>query len=150
MPVFGEPVTIISGDQPQQPGTLLLLTTPKQCDAMARRILSSRLRAYAEPLAKDMAQRIGREIKEIVLRDPVSCWGTCNSDGRLMLSWRLIFAPKDVLDYIIAHEVCHLREMNHSPSFWQLVDTLHENTDECRLWLRENGTRLHRYGKAKR
>ncbi len=62
-----------------------------------------------------------------------------------MYSWRLILAPAEVLDYVAAHEVAHLQEMNHSAAFWGLVETLLPEYRAPRLWLRENGAGLHRY-----
>ncbi len=57
----------------------------------------------------------------MTIRDPRTRWGSCSSSGSLSFSWRLVLAPEDVLDYVVWHEVCHLREMNHSPRFWALV-----------------------------
>ena len=62
-----------------------------------------------------------------------------------MYSWRLILAPPDVLDYVAAHEVAHLVEMNHSSSFWSIVNDLHPGYDKPRQWLRDHGAELHRY-----
>ncbi len=62
-----------------------------------------------------------------------------------MFSWRLIMAPPDVLDYVVAHEVAHLREMNHSHRFWAIVADLCPDYETHRRWLRENGSQLHRY-----
>ncbi len=82
---------------------------------------------------------------KITLRDTTSRWGSCSSTGRLNFSWRLILAPPFVLDYLAAHEVAHLREMNHSPKFWRLVQRLCPRTDEAEAWLKRNGAGLHRY-----
>lgn len=62
-----------------------------------------------------------------------------------MYSWRLIMAPPEVLDYVAAHEVAHLVEMNHSPAFWALVEKLYGPYDAPRKWLRVEGNALHRY-----
>ncbi len=63
----------------------------------------------------------------------------------LSFSWRLIMAPPRVLDYVVAHEVAHLRELNHEPRFWRLVDTLIPHSEKSQKWLAENGVLLHRY-----
>jgi predicted metal-dependent hydrolase len=81
----------------------------------------------------------------ITLRDTTSRWGSCSSTGRLNFSWRLILAPAFVLDYLAAHEVAHLREMNHSPRFWRLAEKLCPRTDEAEAWLKRHGAGLHRY-----
>lgn len=80
------------------------------------------------------------------IRDTVSRWGSCSSSGALNFSWRLIFAPPFILDYLAAHEVAHLREMNHSKRFWDIVENLCPETRSAEEWLDEHGASLHRYG----
>lgn len=89
------------------------------------------------------AAALGRPYKRLVLRDTRSRWGSCSSNGTLMYSWRLIMAPRNVADYVAAHEVAHLCEMNHSRAFWALVAELCPGYQAHRLWLRENGAALH-------
>lgn len=82
----------------------------------------------------------------IRLRDGKSRWGSCSSNGTLNFSWRLILAPSAVLDYLAAHEVAHLREMNHSDRFWGHVEATCPTYDTQRAWLRHQGAQLWRYG----
>jgi predicted metal-dependent hydrolase len=96
--------------------------------------------------AQRFARRLGRQVGRVSVRDPKSRWGSCSHKGHLSFSWRLILAPEWVLDYVIAHEVAHLVEMNHGPRFWRLVDRLYPDSVRPREWLRRHGTRLHRYG----
>jgi len=91
------------------------------------------------------AAKLGRPYSKITLRDTRSRWGSCSADGALMYSWRLMMAPRDVLDYVAAHEVAHLEEMNHSTAFWNLVEHLKPGHGTARAWLRKNGHSLHRY-----
>jgi len=91
------------------------------------------------------ASKLGRAYSAITLRDTRSRWGSCTSQGRLMYSWRLILAPPEVLDYVAAHEVAHLAEMNHSPAFWSTVEQLYGNYAQPRAWLRREGADLHRF-----
>jgi predicted metal-dependent hydrolase len=79
----------------------------------------------------------------LTVRDQKSRWGSCSADGALSYSWRLILAPSFVLDYVAAHEVAHLKEMNHGPRFWRLVLTHCARTREAQTWLKLNGHRLH-------
>jgi len=88
---------------------------------------------------------LGWEIGAVTLRDTRSRWGSCTSDGRLMYSWRLVMAPPAVLDYVAAHECCHLIEMNHSDAFWSLVEQISPNYKNDRKWLKVNGALLHQY-----
>ncbi|MCP8938808.1 M48 family metallopeptidase [Alsobacter sp. SYSU M60028] len=88
---------------------------------------------------------LGVRAVKITLRDTRSRWGSCSAAGRLNFSWRLILAPPFVLDYLAAHEVAHLKEMNHSPRFWRIVHKLCDRTDEAEAWLKRHGSSLHRY-----
>ncbi|MDI3336660.1 SprT family zinc-dependent metalloprotease [Defluviimonas aestuarii] len=90
------------------------------------------------------AAAIGCRFTRLTLRDTRSRWGSCTVDGQLMYSWRLIMAPPDVLDYVAAHEVAHLVEMNHSPDFWAVVAGLMPDYARHRRWLRTHGPTLHR------
>lgn len=104
----------------------------------ARRDLDSRVQHHAQA----MKQRPRR----IVVRDQSSRWGSCSTTGVLSFSWRLILAPPFILDYVAAHEVAHLAQMNHGPKFWALVRGSAPRTEEARRWLRVYGMDLHRYG----
>ncbi len=92
------------------------------------------------------AQRLGVRAKRLTIRDQTSRWGSCSSNGCLSFSWRLIMAPPAVLDYVAAHEVAHLREMNHGPRFWALVEQTMPQMEEAKRWLQVYGMNLHRYG----
>lgn len=87
-----------------------------------------------------------REVRRITLRDTRSRWGSCSPRGDLSFCWRLVMAPLYVLDYVVAHEVAHLVELNHSRRFWNVVDRLTDDHEPARLWLRDRGLELHRYG----
>ena len=112
-----------------------------------------RLAAWLKVLARDRlaaasdrhAAVLGRGYKAITLRDTRSRWGSCAPDGRLMYSWRLAMAPPEVLDYVAAHEVAHLAEMNHSAAFWTVVAGLLPGYAAPRAWLKTNGEALHRW-----
>ena len=100
----------------------------------ARRELTRASNHYAEML--------GVKVKRISIRDQSSRWGSCTSAGVLSFSWRLILAPPYVLDYLAAHEVAHLVEMNHSPRFWALVAELFPDYERPRRWLKSHGATL--------
>lgn len=99
-----------------------------------------------EQASRGFAERLGVTVRLVSIRDPSSRWGSCSTTGVLSYSWRLILAPSFVLDYLAAHEVAHLIEMNHSPRFWRLVDRLCPNVRRAKAWLDMYGTELHRYG----
>ncbi len=95
------------------------------------------------------ARAIGLTARKITLRDQRSRWGSCSSTGSLNFSWRLILAPGHVLDYLAAHEVAHLKHMDHSDRFWTLTHQLCPGTDKAEAWLKQNGASLYRFGAAK-
>jgi len=127
---------------------------PRLCVAGDPAHLSRRVRDYLKREAKrelDAATRryaaaLGVSIKRIVIRDQTSRWGSCTSDGVLSYSWRLILSPPHVLDYLAAHEVSHLVEMNHSRAFWRVVESICPEWERAKGWLAANGNALHRYG----
>ena len=92
------------------------------------------------------AKILDRNINRITVKDTKSRWGSCSSNGNLSFSWRLILAPDHVLNYVCAHEVAHLVEMNHSTKFWTNVDLLISDWKKSRTWLKQNGNILHSYG----
>lgn len=113
----------------------------------------ARMRAFLKTLARDRlgaasetyARQLGRPFSKLTLRDTRSRWGSCTTEGNLMYSWRLVLTPPEVLNYVAAHEVSHLAEMNHSPAFWAEVARLMPGYKQHRKWLRDNGGALHRY-----
>lgn len=83
---------------------------------------------------------------KIVLRDTSSRWGSCSSSGTISFSWRLAFAPYDVMRYVVMHEIAHRKYMNHSSDFWNLVDVLYgPGVVKAKNWLKLNGAKLHQY-----
>jgi predicted metal-dependent hydrolase len=105
--------------------------------------LKEAARAACVAATERHARALGAQPGRISLRDPRGRWGSCTSSGDLMYSWRLVLAPAAVLDYVVAHEVAHLTEMNHSPRFWAAVRELCPGFDAPRAWLRRNGPALH-------
>ena len=85
---------------------------------------------------------VGRAAKTIRFRDTSSRWGSCTSNGTLSFSWRIMMAPAPVINYLVAHEVAHLKEMNHGPKFWKLCEELCPDTERCKAWLKRNGSAL--------
>jgi predicted metal-dependent hydrolase len=108
----------------------------------ARRDLDARVLHHAQSLAVAP--------KRITVRDQATRWGSCSTTGALSFSWRLILAPAHILDYVAAHEVAHLVEMNHGPRFWKLVERTMPAMKEAKAWLQRYGLELHQYGLAER
>ena len=110
----------------------------------AKAFLKLRARDVLAEASDRYAAMVGRSYSRLSIRDTRSRWGSCSSEGVLMYSWRLIMAPPEVLDYVAAHEVAHLVEMNHSAAFWAVVERICPDYSVHRAWLRKNGDVLHR------
>ena len=118
--------------------------------AFLPRRLADFLRAEARRSFADLvaakAQRAGVVPRRLTVKDTRSRWGSCAANRNLAFSWRLVMAPPYVQDYVTAHEVAHLRHMNHGARFWALVSALTPHTDAAMIWLRVHGPRLLRIG----
>jgi predicted metal-dependent hydrolase len=108
--------------------------------------LKSEARELLAERALQHAAALGVKPSRITVRDTLSRWGSCSSARSLSFSWRLILAPDFVLDYVVAHEVAHLREMNHSLRFWAHVRSLVPDLEKPQAWLKSHGRELQRYG----
>lgn len=124
------------------------LTVPGEIYYFHRRLyqaVSDRLLEKLSPLAFKLAGSIGQEIYQIRVKEVRSFFGSCSKDRVLTFSWRLVFAPTPVLEYVVAHEVAHLRHMDHSKAFWKLVSQLQPDYVRHRRWLKDHGNDLFQY-----
>jgi predicted metal-dependent hydrolase len=113
-----------------------------------RRWLFDQAKSDLERRVAVHTKRLGLTAKRIAIRDQSSRWGSCSTTGVLSFSWRLILAPPHILDYVAAHEVAHLAEMNHGARFWTHVKNLVPDFEMAKRWLQIYGLDLHRYGPA--
>lgn len=150
LPVAGRMLEIASLGAPRarakiEGGKLWLPGGPEEAPARAKAWLRHAARDALVPAAHGYAEKLGRKVTRITLRDTRSRWGSCTSAGALNFSWRLAMAPPEVLDYVAAHEAAHLVEMNHSPAFWAVVERILPGWQDSRAWLRDHGAELHRW-----
>lgn len=112
-----------------------------------------RVKDYIKKIALDefytrsckVAQKIEKKVNSVCIKDTKSRWASCSSLNNINYSWRLALAPDFVIDYIVAHEVCHLAHQNHSSNFWELVYKIEYNAAKGRKWLSDNGQSLYLY-----
>jgi predicted metal-dependent hydrolase len=151
LPIRGVPHRIVH--EPGTRGTVTaskktgepLLTVHGEREHLSRRItdfLKRQAKRDIEALVEKHTTTIRKRAKAIRYRDTVSRWGSCTSEGNLSFSWRIMMAPPPVIDYLVAHEVAHLKEMNHGAKFWKLCEKLCPETERCRAWLKRNGGAL--------
>lgn len=146
LPIAGHLCRIVAGQGRAARLADAVIEAPTDSTGPATRALVKHLaRARLAIAVERFAEALGEAPGRLSLRDTRSRWGSCTSDGNLMFSWRLVLAPVEVLDYVAAHEVAHLRHMDHSPRFWGAVDRLYPGYEAPRDWLRTNGASLHRY-----
>ena len=110
------------------------------------RFLKTMIKDELTLLSHEKVARIGKTISSVSVRETKTRWGSCSSDNNLSFSWRLIFAPPEAFDYVVAHEVAHLRHLDHSKAFWALCRDLSENYLEGKYWMDNHGAELMRYG----
>lgn len=144
LPVAGEELELVAAPlrRARRDGGVLLVPPGAAAGLAVAAYLKAEARARLEPACARHADRLGRRPAGLVLRDTRSRWGSCTAAGRLMFSWRLAMAPVEVLDYVAAHEVAHLVEMNHAPAFWEVVARLCPDHAAQRAWLRRHGPAL--------
>jgi hypothetical protein len=126
-------------------GRLVVGGPPEAAGAAIERWYRREARRALQAVAEREAGGIGVRFAVVGVRDPRTRWGSCSANGRLSFSWRLLMAPEDVLEYVVVHELCHLREFNHSRAFWRLVETARPDWRHARDWLRRHGHELHEY-----
>lgn len=112
----------------------LSLSEKKQLQEKACQVFPARIAYYAK--------KTGVIYGRITLRQQKTRWGSCSASGNLNFNWLLILAPPEVLDYVVVHELCHRKEMNHSDAFWKEVETVLPDYREQKRWLKENGWKL--------
>ena len=138
----GRMARLIEGD----PQILSLPGAPETLPARATRALKKIAREDITEAVKRHAAKLGVKPARISIKDTRSRWGSCSHQRNLSFSWRLVLAEPFVLDYVAAHEVAHIVEMNHSPAFWATVERTYPDWRQARDWLKENGPRLHSIG----
>jgi predicted metal-dependent hydrolase len=150
---FGEPVTLdVSPSENKRPtikirGDIMLITLRRDISksdgvSAIKKAIESFYRKKAEEVIRDRLEYFnefyGFRYNRVTMRDQKSRWGSCSRLGNLNFNWRLIMAPIEVIDYVVVHELCHLKEMNHSPRYWALVEKVLPEHKKYRKWLREN------------
>ncbi len=128
-----------------QDDILFVSGKPEFCHRRVKDFIKAEFYTYASFKAQEYARQTDKKIARITIRDTASRWGSCSGGGGLSFCWRLALAPKFVADYVIAHEVAHLSQMNHSIFFWQQVKKINADTYRAKRWLKENSAYLHSF-----
>lgn len=153
IPILGKDRTIIINYDGTLKRTSITLNKNEIIVSTNKEDPSSRIKRFLIDIAKkeltalthEKAERIDKTIQKVDVKDTISRWGSCSHDGKISFSWRLIFAPVESLDYVVAHEVAHLVHLNHSPDFWKVCEALSNQYGKGSRWMRENSAELMRY-----
>lgn len=154
LPLYGKQVRIRVNYDPALRATKIRLednrlvvdTNKEDPSGRIERFLKDYAHEILSELALRKAGRIRKRVRSVTVRDTKSRWGSCNSDGELCFSWRLIFAPRAAMDYVVAHEVAHLAYLDHSDRFWDLCRRLSFSYQTGKNWMQEQGHTLMRFG----
>ncbi len=151
VPLAGTPYRIRSlpagrGGAWVEGGAILVAGAPEFLPRRIADFLRAEARRRFSALVAAKAGAAGLTAKRVTVKDTRSRWGSCAPDGTIAFSWRLVMAPPFVQDYVAAHEVAHLRHMNHGARFWALVEQLTPHTAAAIAWLRSQGAGLLRIG----
>ncbi len=138
----GRTASLIEGD----PQILSLPGAPETLPARALRALKKMAKSDLTEAVTRHAERLQVKPARISVKDTRSRWGSCSHQRNLSFSWRLVLAEPFVLDYVAAHEVAHILEMNHSRAFWETVEQTYPDWRRARDWLKTNGPSLHAIG----
>lgn len=148
--IFGKSYEVIHVDSPKNQIKLNDFTLEVYCTAVLKKLsievfLKKKLLAEIKIIVENISKKHNLTYANIRIMENVTRWGSCCSKGNLAFNWRIVFAPAEVLKYLVAHEMAHLKEMNHSGNFWQLVEDIYPQYQPAKLWLKRNGKNLYNY-----
>jgi predicted metal-dependent hydrolase len=129
-------------------GRLQVSGPVEQAAAAVARWYRREARTMLTAVADRERERLDLDYHSLGIRDPKTRWGSCSRNGHLSFSWRLVMTPPEILEYVVVHELCHLREPSHSKAFWRLLDVARPGWQTQARWLREHGQELHAYDPA--
>ncbi|SHK42527.1 M48 family metallopeptidase [Desulforamulus aeronauticus] len=148
---LGKSYRVVTVFQPGAPqieivGDKIIIMLPQQNQVKIRDVLESWLRHQAREVIKQRLQffshKLNIKYNQVAIKDQKTRWGSCSSQGNLNFNYRLVMAPVPIIDYLVVHELAHLREMNHSKKFWLLVESVCPAYKAHRQWLKEHGAEL--------
>lgn len=150
IPILGKPYSLLKVDSIRnhvqiKDDVICVDSFPYAHNRTIIKFLQNKLLLEITKIVDTLSTQYLLKFSKIKITNSKTKWGSCSSTLVLCFNWRLIFAPKEILNYVIIHEMCHLVEMNHSKSFWDLVAERCPEYKSAKLWLKMNGTRLHRY-----
>jgi len=122
-----------------------VLDPKEQFLPLLEKAIQTKILEFLTQTSETFAKHLRVRISKVSIRDTHSRWGSCTSTGNLSYSWRLAFAPKEVIEYVCAHEVSHLVHMNHSQDFWKTVESICPTYKKHKTWLSQNGRQLFLY-----
>jgi len=150
IPILGEPCELTHIESKlnnvSKEGPKIIITCKKEdMPEKLRNWIKQEAKEIITNVAKTYSDKVSKKFRRLSIKEMNYRWGSCSKEGNLNFSWRIFMTPRRVFDYIIAHEVAHLVELNHSMRFWKTVDLLNNDRLFATKWLKENNEQLHRY-----
>ena len=146
--LLDEIITIIFINSPKNKvlliDNILEVHSKTQHSSVLLKWIKDEIKKLSSEIIKFFSKKLNVSVSKIKISNSFSYWGSCNSKKEISINWRLIFCPGYVLKYIIAHELSHLLEFNHSKNFWDLVDQLISNRTAAQKWLKQNENYMYR------
>lgn len=143
---FNSKIELAECDYIYLDGDVIFIKTKNLEISYIERLLSNWYKVQANVIIKERVKELSKKYclfpSKLIIKNQKTRWGSCNSNKEIRLNWRLILMPYYVMDYIITHELCHLKHMNHSKDFWNLIDNYIRNYKEAEKWLKENGINI--------
>lgn len=122
------------------------IVVPESEKSRAEELLEQFLRQKAEehiqPMLEEYREKMDVDYEGVAYRNQRTLWGSCSAKENLSFNWRLVMSPEEVMEYVVVHELAHLKERNHTKQFWRIVKEHHENYKECSNWLEEKSPQL--------
>ncbi len=148
--ILGKNYKIIHTDSPKNQVKLQNDVLEVYCSIVLKKIsikifLKKQLLLEIKTLVETISKKHNLIYSNIRIMENMTKWGSCSNSGNLSFNWQIVFTPYEVLKYLVAHEMAHLKEMNHSTNFWQLVEYIYPEYQPAKLWLKRNGRNLYSY-----
>lgn len=121
---------------------LIVSSVVKDHQAVIEKFLYNYLKQIIMNMAESVCAELSVKYLKISVKNMYSKWGSCSSSGSLSFCWKLVFFDEEIVRYVVVHEICHLKEMNHSKNFWALVESIYPDWQSARAWLKKEGAKI--------
>lgn len=125
-------------------GDTIVVPEPEkhQAEVLLEKFFREEAKQHIQPMLEKYREKMNVDYEGVAYRNQRTLWGSCSVNENLSFNWRLVMSPPEVMEYVVVHELAHLKERNHTKKFWRIVEEHHDNHIECANWLEENAPKL--------